>query len=183
MGSAAEAAARGVGWVTETGRVFGGACAVDGDGVTGGGDAEGGGGGSGGGGGGDAEGGGGRGGDGTSGVGGESGVSGDGASVADDGGAGGGGDGASGSGGGSTAAGPDSSAAAAAAAPGSLPLTQLSHGHAFEVEAHDMQSLLFAFLDELLFQFSTSMVRLSRFAHSAPLHIAPVHIRLLMVMP
>jgi SHS2 domain-containing protein len=32
-----------------------------------------------------------------------------------------------------------------------------SVGFLFEVEAHDMQSLLFAFLDELLFKFHTSM--------------------------
>jgi SHS2 domain-containing protein len=32
------------------------------------------------------------------------------------------------------------------------------HGHAFVVEAHDAHSLLFAFLDELLFHFHTSML-------------------------
>ena len=36
--------------------------------------------------------------------------------------------------------------------------SRLTHGHVFEVEAHDMQSLLFAFLDELLFNFHTSML-------------------------
>lgn len=49
-------------------------------------------------------------------------------------------------------------ATAAASAAGAAHDHHAMHGHAFEVEAHDMQSLLFAFLDELLFTFHTSML-------------------------
>ena len=37
------------------------------------------------------------------------------------------------------------------------PATEPTVGHSFEVEAHDAHSLLFAFLDELLFNFHTTM--------------------------
>ena len=37
------------------------------------------------------------------------------------------------------------------------PATEPNVGHSFEVEAHDAHSLLFAFLDELLFNFHTTM--------------------------
>lgn len=41
---------------------------------------------------------------------------------------------------------------------GDAPAAEPTVGHTFEVEAHDAHSLLFAFLDELLFHFHTSML-------------------------